>query len=197
MTEIARALFRRALPQLTEAQRSQLLIHWELMIRWNVRVNLTTITRLDAAVWKHYADSVAVLPLIRPGSLVDMGSGAGFPGLPIAVAKPDCTVTLVEPRRKRVSFLRAAVGAMGLENVQVRATRSDDPSPTRADTLVTRATFSNHNEILSCQRWLRPAGRLIAWVATPDRAIPGWRIESYEVGAKRRSLIVHDRPSDA
>lgn len=93
--------------------------HFELLLRWNDRVNLTSIRDPGEIARRHFGESLfvaSVLPL-KGGSLVDVGAGAGFPGLPIAVARPDVKVTLVESVGKKVAFLKEA--ARGIPNVEV------------------------------------------------------------------------------
>ena len=84
---------------------------------WNTRVNLTAITAPDEVVDKHLLDSLAVLPLLKGRSVADVGSGAGFPGLPLAIADPDRRFTLIESTGKKVKFIRHVVEQLALPNV--------------------------------------------------------------------------------
>jgi 16S rRNA (guanine527-N7)-methyltransferase len=89
---------------------------------WNRSVNLTGITSDEQIIIKHFVDSLAVLKIddIRIGSrLLDVGTGAGFPGIPLKIARPDLNVCLVEPVRKKSSFLRFIVGLLRLERVDI------------------------------------------------------------------------------
>ncbi|MCW5979252.1 MAG: class I SAM-dependent methyltransferase [Bryobacteraceae bacterium] len=96
------------------------------MRRWNERVSLTSITRLEDVVERHYCESVFLcnaLP-VEPLTLVDVGSGAGFPGFPIAALRSDCHVTLVESNGKKAVFLRECARALGnISVLEVRAER--------------------------------------------------------------------------
>src|SRR5262249_34337860 len=99
--------------------------HYDLLCRWNRGLNLTRVDRLEEAVVRHYCESLflaAHLPS-DPVRVVDIGSGAGFPGIPVAVARPDCTVTLVESHRRKAVFLRDATRRM--PNVRVLADRAE------------------------------------------------------------------------
>lgn len=89
---------------------------------WNTRVNL--VSRKEAAPWIHLQDSLWFASRPPGGSLVDIGTGAGFPGLVTALARPDLQVTLVEPRQKKQAFLEAAVAALGTGNVTLRVARA-------------------------------------------------------------------------
>ena len=94
--------------------------HWQLMLKWNARTNLTAIRKDSEALLKHYADSVVMVNILPPsGSVLDVGSGGGFPGIPLSIVRPDLTWRLLEPRQKRVSFLKATVARLGLKNVEV------------------------------------------------------------------------------
>ena len=89
---------------------------------WNQSFNLTTIASDEEIVVKHFVDSFAALNATEIGSgsrLLDVGTGAGFPGIPLNIVRPDLNITLVEPARKKTSFLRFIVGLLHLENVEV------------------------------------------------------------------------------
>ena len=102
----------------------------ELLADWNTRMNLTGDTDFDTSMDRHYADSLAPLgheELFPQGaSLIDVGSGAGFPGLPLAIARPDLKVTLLDSLMKRINFLSAVVEELGLENVNLVHARAED-----------------------------------------------------------------------
>jgi 16S rRNA G527 N7-methylase RsmG len=98
--------------------------HYDLLCRWNKIVNLTTISRLDEAVDRHYCESLFLADrLPAQGNLADVGSGAGFPGFVVAVARPGCLVTLVESQQRKAVFLREA--SRKLANVRVLAARAE------------------------------------------------------------------------
>lgn len=102
----------------------------QLLCEWNARMNLTGDTDFAVALCRHYLDSLA--PLRQEGlfahdaRLIDVGSGAGFPGLPLAIARPDLRVTLLDALQKRVSFLSAVVEDLGLTNVRLVHARAED-----------------------------------------------------------------------
>ncbi len=96
---------------LTETQISQLEQHYDLMMRWNRRMNLTSIRTVEEAVTRHYCESLFVgshLKLPEASTLVDVGTGAGFPGIPIAILHPEFKVSLVESHQRKAVFLREA-----------------------------------------------------------------------------------------
>jgi 16S rRNA (guanine527-N7)-methyltransferase len=111
---------------LTPEQLLALEAHYKLLVRWNRVLNLTTIESVSEAVERHYCESVFLATRLPSGSLriVDIGSGAGFPGFPLAVVRRDCNVTLIESHRRKAVFLREISRAVS--NVQVIASRADD-----------------------------------------------------------------------
>ena len=147
--------------------------HWHWLRQWNATFNLTAIADDAQAAWLHYRDSLAALPYLERGPILDVGSGAGFPGLPLAIARPDWSFVLMEPRRKRQSFLEMAVARLGLRQVRVLGGRIQDaPSQTFAH-VVTRATFADDATLLSTRRWLQPGGSLLAYRNASQEPLPG------------------------
>jgi len=175
--------------ELTSDALEQLARHWALICRWNPRTNLTAITNNDEAALLHYADSLAVLPHLVPGSILDIGSGAGFPGVPLAIATGRPT-TLLEPRLKRVSFLRTLKAELGLSQLEIEAGRSTDAIIEHFANVVTRATFSRDEDILACQRWVAPGGRLIALRAEGGDRLTDFIHERYQLAGKARNLAL-------
>lgn len=103
--------------------------YYELLVEWNERFNLTRITSEDDAAVKHLLDSLSALRLSGWGSwrsLADVGSGAGFPGIPLKIARPALAVTLIEATAKKVGFLRAVVRELGLEGVEIVHGRGEE-----------------------------------------------------------------------
>ena len=97
----------------------QFTVHAEHLLNWNRRINLTTITDpMDVAI-KHFIDSVSIIPYLPENkSILDVGAGGGFPGIPLAVARPDLTMTLVDAVAKKVSFLKTIIRELSLSNCQ-------------------------------------------------------------------------------
>lgn len=110
---------------ITVEQAQRLQAHYELLCRWNRVINLTRIDRLEEAVERHYCESLFLAThLPETGSVVDVGSGGGFPGLVVAIARPGCSITLVESHQRKAAFLKEA--ARGLPNVRVCAVRGEE-----------------------------------------------------------------------
>ncbi len=115
----------------TDGRTAERIVKYHLMLAdWNTRMNLTGDTDFDTALDRHYTDSLAPLgyeALFPEGaSLIDVGSGAGFPGLPLAIARPDLKVTLLDSLMKRIHFLSAVVDELGLANVRLVHARAED-----------------------------------------------------------------------
>ncbi len=111
---------------ISDHEAAQLAAHYELLVRWNRVLNLTRIADLEEAVVRHYCESVFLADRLPGGaaSALDVGSGAGFPGIPLAIRRPDLLVTLAESHQRKAVFLREA--AQGLANVTVAARRAAD-----------------------------------------------------------------------
>jgi 16S rRNA (guanine(527)-N(7))-methyltransferase RsmG len=127
-------------PELSQMQIAQLYGHYELLIRWNQRMNLTTVKPGPETVIRHYCESLffsAHLPAAHKTiSVFDVGSGAGFPGIPMAILKPDWRVTLIESGQRKAVFLRES--SRHLLNVSVLSQRAGDVV-LETDWLVARA----------------------------------------------------------
>jgi 16S rRNA (guanine527-N7)-methyltransferase len=139
------------------------------MLRWNQRSNLTAITDAEGIAVKHFLDAIGPLPLIASGSqIIDLGSGAGFPGLPLKVLRPEISTTLVDSNRKKVSFLSHMIRLLGLSSIQALQARGEDllhaPQFAGPDTLiVTRAFRDLGRLVVMTAPLLEGGGRLIAW----------------------------------
>jgi 16S rRNA (guanine527-N7)-methyltransferase len=111
---------------LSSSQVAELERHWRLLERWNQKLNLTTVVDIEEAVVRHYCESLFLGRQLAPErvSVLDVGSGAGFPGIPVAILRPDCRVTLSESHQRKAVFLREATRHLG--NVRVAALRAED-----------------------------------------------------------------------
>ena len=137
--------------------------HWQLVLQWNARTNLTAIKSDQEALLRHYADSLVMAEyLLRAGRVLDVGSGGGFPGIPLAIVRQDLDWVLLEPRKKRVSFLQMVKARLQLSNVEVVNGRSDQEMTHLCDAAVTRATFSDEAGARSVMDWVKPGGYLLA-----------------------------------
>lgn len=116
---------------LSPEQGQQVQTYLDLLLKWNARINLTSVRSAEEIVTRHFGECFfAARHLAKTAqpftSTVDIGSGAGFPGLPLKISKPEIKLTLVESNNKKVAFLREAVRALGLTKTEVRATRAEE-----------------------------------------------------------------------
>jgi 16S rRNA (guanine527-N7)-methyltransferase len=134
------------------------------LIEWNVRVNLTGAHSVAEAIGEHVVDSFAMARLVPPGSsVVDVGAGGGLPGLPFAIVRPDARLTAVEPRAKRVAFLRTAVREFQLTSVEVVRERAEGLGRGGFDVATSRATFPPGEWLGLGLSLVRPAGLVLVF----------------------------------
>jgi 16S rRNA (guanine527-N7)-methyltransferase len=125
---------------LSSAQAAQLLRLLDELDDWNQRMNLTAIRERGAQITKHLLDSLAVHSYVRGARVADIGTGAGFPGLPLALVLPQAQFTLIDSTGKKLKFVEHAAQLLGLSNVQTVHTRAEAYRPKeRFDTIVSRA----------------------------------------------------------
>ena len=126
--------------RLDEDATLKLVRHYSMMLEWNRRINLTRITDPDEAARFHYAESLYGLHLIGDAkTLLDIGSGAGFPAVPLAIARRDLNLTALESNRKKALFLREVKSALDLQNFSVAAERVEQFDWSRFELLTCRA----------------------------------------------------------
>jgi 16S rRNA (guanine527-N7)-methyltransferase len=141
----------------------QLLRYLALLQKWNRTYNLTAIREPGRLVTHHLLDCLAAVPHVPAGHLVDIGSGGGLPGVPIAIAHPDQPVTLLDSNHKKGAFLKQVAIECGLRNVEVQVGRAEEYHPAaRFDVAVSRA-FSDLSGFVDAARGLvKPSGDLAA-----------------------------------
>ena len=111
--------------------------------RWNRKVNLTAVRDREQMETLHLADSLAVQPLLEGDTVLDVGTGPGFPGLPLAIVEPGRHFTLLDSNNKKIMFVQHMIGLLGLDNVTAVKARSEDYAPGhRFDTVIARALAS-------------------------------------------------------
>ncbi len=188
---------------LPESAIARLLDYVDLLVKWNGTYNLTAIRNPDDMVTQHLLDSLSIhhfLSGIR--DLADIGSGAGLPGIPLAIARPDLKVTLIDSVQKKSAFQQQAKMGLQLSNVTIYAGRIEDFMQTKAFDVVTARAFSDLAQLVTRGGpLLREGGRILAMKGVVPReeiaALPSdWHVTAIEplrvpgLDAERHLLIL-------
>ena len=158
--------------------------------KWGSRINLVGSTQNDA-LRRHVVDSVfAARHLPHDATVVDLGSGAGFPGLPLLIERPDLRMTLVDSRERRIHFLRHAVRVLELD-CQVVRSRIEDPPPARFDYALLRAIAPLQKALPLAAPWVEPEGEIWIWTREAPSAAGSAFIAEISLGDRGRILRAH------
>ena len=158
---------------LSPAQAGYILTYIDLLRRWNDRINLTSVREPDEIVKRHFGESIFAGRQLFPRTdgaaatglhLIDVGSGAGFPGLPIKIWAPHLHLTLIESSQKKATFLREVVRSLGLESVDVFTGRAETFPGAAGDVVVLRAVERFDSILPVAASLVRPGGRLAVLV---------------------------------
>lgn len=163
---------------LSAEQSAQLLIYLDLLLRWNRKINLTAIRSAEECVTRHFAESLVLARWLRlEGSMLDVGSGAGFPGLALRILFPDLSTTLLEPIAKKRAFLKEVARACDMTSVEVRGDRLEQfvtaQSAASFDTVTARAVGKLDQLVPAAARCLKPGGNLCLWLGREQVASVG------------------------
>lgn len=139
--------------------------YYSLLIEYNAKFNLTAITDINDVQIKHFADSLYAIKYINNNSnILDIGSGAGFPSIPLAILKPDCSFTLVDSLLKRVNFLGVVIDALGLKNCCSMHARAEDlPKKQLYDYAVARAVAPLNTLLEYLSPFVKIKGKIICY----------------------------------
>jgi 16S rRNA (guanine527-N7)-methyltransferase len=139
----------------------------DLLLKWNKTYNLTAITDPNEVWSKHFDDSLSVMPYLpQRGTLLDLGSGAGFPGIPIKIEMPNLEVTLVEATRKKCNFIEEVMRQLGLQGIRVYNARAEDKKLQekigKVDVVISRATWKIVEYLKIADAYVKDDGLVIA-----------------------------------
>lgn len=194
---------------LPDKARADLIRYVHLLARWNRTYNLTAVDEPLAMVRRHLLDCLTVLPYVAGPSVLDVGTGAGLPGLIIARARPDVTVTALDANAKKTRFCLQAVAALGLTNVSVVHGRVEDYRPSLGFSTIISRALTDLGDFLAATRHLctgggrwvamkgrHPASELQALVEDPDHG--GSRVDVHPVAVPgldgERHVVVVENP---
>ena len=131
----------------------KLLIYKDLLLKWNKSINLTSIKNKEI-VTHHFLDCLAVIPFIKSSSLLDVGTGAGLPGIVIAIIKPDIKISLIDKVGKKIAFIKRVLAELDIKNVQTHHSRVElMTSEEKYDGIISRA-FSNMGDFVQITKHL-------------------------------------------
>lgn len=180
--------------ELGDATCSLLANYANAIAEWNQRINLTGARDPETIVREHLADALPLVPHLPRGPfrLLDVGSGAGFPGLVLAILRPDADCLLLEPNRKKHGFLRAMRRELPVPNVIAHCGRFDEFDASSFQVLVSRALWPPSEWIQRASQAAAPGSLILAQAGADPGAIPGSEAHPYELaGALRHVLVTH------
>ena len=164
---------------LPDGAEAKLLAYLALLDKWNRVYNLTAVRDVERMVSHHLLDSLAAVPYFQAESVLDVGSGGGLPGIPLAIARPELRVTLIDCIAKKTAFLLQAKAELGLANLKVVTSRVEDYRPDAPFDVITSRAFSDLKLFVSLTRHLlKPRGRWMAMKGLMPHeeieALPDW-----------------------
>ena len=139
---------------LPAAAQEKLLAYAALLYKWNKTFSLTALREEEKAVSHHLLDSLAILPFVPAGNLLDVGSGGGMPGIPLAIARPELQVTLLDSNSKKAAFLRQAAIELDLPNVSVHGGRVEQYHPADGFATIVSRAFAELADFAALSRHL-------------------------------------------
>jgi 16S rRNA (guanine527-N7)-methyltransferase len=190
--------------QLDETRLRAISIYIDLLLKWNARINLTAIREPNEIVQRHFGESLFAAKYLLdqhlPQAAIDLGSGAGFPGVPFAMLAPEVGVTLIESQQKKATFLKELIYALGLKNVKVFSDRAEN-YPDTADLVMLRAVEKFGQALRVAVRLAKPGGRVGLMIGSGqiDSATRVAKDVNWSIGvsipcSSSRTLLVGTRP---
>jgi 16S rRNA (guanine527-N7)-methyltransferase len=176
--------------ELDESQLARLVAHLDLLDDWNTRMNLTAIRDRPSQLTKHLLDSLTVLPYLQGERIADVGSGAGFPGIPLAIVESQRHFTLIESTGKKCRFLEHVRDALELKNVEVVQSRAESYRPeVRFDTVLARAVGPVADLVRVAGQLVVGGGRLLAMKGRYPEDELAAKLNGWKVAAVHRLSV--------
>ena len=174
---------------LSDKQLEQFYTYYKMLIEWNEKINLTAITNFDEVLKKHFLDSISIGRILKQDtdlSILDIGTGAGFPGIPIKIAFPDTDITLIDSLNKRVHFLNEVIDELDLKKIKAMHGRAEDFAKKgmlreQFDICVSRAVANLSSLSEFCLPYVKVGGKFISYKS--EKAIE-------ELDASKRAIDI-------
>lgn len=185
--------------QLPEGAVAGMVAYIDELVRWNRAYNLTAVREPEAMISRHLLDSLAIAPWIDGESVLDVGSGPGLPGIPLALCMPDVAFCLLDSNGKKTRFLRHVRRILGLENVSIEQSRVEEFHGGPYDLVTARAFAPPEKLAAMVKHLLRPGGRLLAMTGVTDNApVRGYELEQVQAldipgSPGQRHVLVYSR----
>lgn len=204
LAEIANSLAPYLTAPLADPQLAKITAYLKLLKKWNQTIPLTSLEDDSEIVARHFGESIFPSRFLdlRTGRLADVGTGAGFPGLPLKIVFPCLRVTLIEPNLKKCAFLREVKDILALENVEIvrSAYENLNSPPNSFNFIVSRALGSYRRLLQWSQQTLAPAGRVILWLGVDDSTsisrLEGWRWQlPVNIPESKRRVVLIGHPA--
>jgi 16S rRNA (guanine527-N7)-methyltransferase len=181
---------------LSSKQLQQLSDFLDLLLRWNTKTNLTAVREPEAIVARHFGESLFLARHLRreARTAIDLGSGAGFPGIPLKIYSPHLAVTLTESQNKKATFLNEVIRVLTLTDINVFPGRAEELN-LRADLVTLRAVEKFDQALPIAAKLLKPIGRLALLIGTGQmdaakNLLPGFEIDTSPVPESRERVLL-------